>query len=235
MAITVTASLDTPGHGTRVSRMMSHRGKAVRDSRRWWRKIAAFPADQAKELNAEILRIPGPVSPPGVIGAAVIRAARSSAHLTRPRLAQQLNVNVATVRSWENGTIPLFCVPYDQLRKLAHVLDRAGAQVGRELGELLSASQCDLLLAGMLRGFEDYAEVPPIDEDSANAGIARELLRWALAGTTPDRYRQYPSPPPLLDKNDIDLVTAMARDLLTSSHGHDLVGYGSALIALADH
>ncbi len=235
MAITVAAGLDGPRHEMGVSRMMSRRGKAVRDSRRGWRKADGLPAEQAIVPNAEVLRIPDPLSPPGVIGAAVVRAARRSAHLTRPRLARQLSVNVATVRSRENGTIPLFCVSYDQLQQLADALKRSGAEVGRELGELLSASQCDLLLAGMLGGFEDYAEVPPIEEHSTNAEAARELLRWALAGTAPDRYRQYASPRPLLDKHDIDLVTAMARDLLIGSHGHDLVGYGSALIALADH
>ena len=55
--------------------------------------------------------------------------------------------------------------------------------MGQELGELLLASRCDLLLTGMLHGFEDYAEVPPIDEDGTEAETARELLRWALAGT----------------------------------------------------
>jgi DNA-binding transcriptional regulator YiaG len=234
MAITVAASLDGPWHEMGVSRMMSRRGKAVRESRRGWRRAVGLPAEQAMVPNAEVLPIPDPHSPPGVIGAAVIRAARLSAHLTRPRLARQLNVNVATVRSWENGTIPLFCVPYDQLQQLAGALKRPDAEAGGELGELLSASKCDLLLAGMLRRFEDYAEVPPIEEHSTNAETARELLRWALAGTAPDRYRQYASPLPLLDKDDIDLVTAMARDLLTGSHGHDLVGYGSALIALTD-
>ena len=121
-----------------------------------------------------------------MIGAAVIQAARRSAHLTRPSLARLLNVSAATVRSWENGTIPLFSVPYGQLQQLADALKRAGAQVGHELGELLLASQCDLLLTGMLHGFEDYAEVPPIEEDSTEAEAARELLRWALGRDSPE-------------------------------------------------
>lgn len=215
--------------------MMSRRGKGVRDSRRWWRRIAALPADQAKGPNAEILRVPGPVSQPGVIGAAVVRAARRSAHLTRPRLARLLKVRVATVRSWENGTIPLFSLPYGELQQLSETFSRAGARVRHELGELLLASRCDLLLTGMLHGFEDYAEVPPIDEDGTEAETARELLHWALTGAVPERYRPYAQLGQLLAMNDIDLFAAIAQDLRSGMHGHDLADFGSVLLTLADH
>ena len=235
MAITVTADLDGFGYRAGVSRMMPRRGRAVRDSRCRWRGAAERAADQAKMLDPEIPRLSGSVSPPGAIGAAVIQAARRSAHLTRLRLARQLNVSVATVRSWESGIIPLFAVPYGQLEQLAQALDRAGAQVGMELGDLLLASRCDLLLTGMLNGFEDYAEVPPIEENGAEADSARSLLRWALAGRVPDRYRRYASPCPLLDMEDLGLLTAVARDLEAGIHGQDLVGYGCVLTALADH
>lgn len=230
MAITVTADLDGPGHSTGFSRMMSRRRKAAPGSRRGF---SATSTAQAKQLDTQVTRISGPVPPHGVIGAAVVQAARRSAHLTRPRLARQLNVSVATVRSWENGTIPLFSVPYGQLQQLAQILDRAGAQVGTELGDLLLASRCDLLLTGMLNGFEDYAEVPPIDESGIEAESARSLLRWALAGQVPDRYRQYASPRRLLDKTHVDLFAAIARDLQAESHGADLVGFGGVLVALA--
>jgi hypothetical protein len=144
-------------------------------------------------------------------------------------------VRVATVRSWESGTIPLFAVPYGQLQQLAQALDRAGAQVGTELGDLLLASRCDLLLTGMLSGFEDYAELPPIEDNSAEAESARSLLRWALAGQVPDRYRQYASARRLLDKKHSDLIAAIARDLQAESHGADLADFGGALMALASH
>jgi len=92
----------------------------------------------------------------------MVQAARCSAHLTRLGLARSLNVNTATVRAWESGVIPSFCLPYTQIHQLSETLSRSGARAGHELGELLLASRCDLLLAGMLHGFEDYAEVPPI-------------------------------------------------------------------------
>ena len=126
-------------------------------------------------------------------------------------------------------------MPYGQLQQLAQALDRAGAQVGTELGDLLLASRCDLLLTGMLNGFEDFAEVPPIDEDGAEAESARSLLRWALAGQVPDRYRQYASPRRLLDKKHVDRFVAIADDLQADSHGADLVDFGGVLVALAGH
>jgi transcriptional regulator with XRE-family HTH domain len=235
MAITVTAGLNGPEHGPGASRRMSRRGKPVRDLRRGRRGLSAVSADQAKLPNAQVVGDSGPVSPHGVIGAAVVQAARRSAHLTRRRLARLLNVRAATVRSWENGTIPLFSVPYGELQQLSETFSRAGARVGHELGELLLASRCDLLLTGMLHGFEDYAEVPPIDEDGTEAETARELLRWALAGAVPERYRQYAQLGRLLAMNDIDIFAAIAQDLRSGMHGHDLVDFGSVLLALADH
>src|SRR5579871_1006329 len=232
MAITVTADFDGFGHRAGVSRMPRH-GIAVKRTRR---EGAEGPANRVKVPNAEILRASGPASPlPGVIGAAVVQAARRSAHLTRQRLARQLNVSVTTVRSWESGTIPLFAVHYGQLKQLAQTLDRAGAQGGTELGDLLLASRCDLLLTGMLNGFEDYAEVPPIEENGAEAESARSLLRWALAGQVPDRYRQHAPPRRLLDKKHIDLIAAIAHDLQAESHGADLVDFGRVLVAVANH
>jgi len=125
-------------------------------------------------------------SPPGVIGGAVITAARRSAGLTRRTLARRLAVAAATVRAWETGALPLYCVSYDQLHALARVLSESGTPAELVLADLVLASQCDLLVTGMLGGFEDYAEIPPVDEDSAGEA-ARGLLRWAMAGDVPDR------------------------------------------------
>jgi hypothetical protein len=107
-------------------------------------------------------------------------------------------------------------------------------QAPRELGELLLASRCDLLLTGILHGVEDYAEVPPIDEDSTEAKAARGLLRWALTGSVPGRYSAFAAPRPLMAGTDIALITAVARDLQAGSYGDDLSDYGEALIALTD-
>ena len=174
-----------------------------------------------------------PASRPGVIGAAVIRAARNSAGLPRRRLAQMLSVSHGTALGWENGTTPLFCVPYGQLRTLADALTDAGARVGWELDELLIASQCDLLVTGILHGFEDYAEVPLVEGSSAEAWAARGMLRWALTGIVPMRYRLYAPSGTLLAQPVVKAVLGVARDLHAGAHGFDLVRYGTALMALA--
>lgn len=232
MAITVTADLDGGVHRMCVSRMMPRRSNAVRVSPRG---PSAISAQLAKRPSTHSMRMSAPVSPPGVIGAAVVRAARRSARLRRIGLARRLNVSTATVRGWESGIVPLFCVPYGQLQQLAQALDGAGAQVGTELGDLLLASRCDLLLTGMLNEFEDFAEVPPIDEDGAEAERARSLLRWALAGQVPDLYSRYSSPCRLLDERHVDRFVAIADDLHAGSRGADLVDFGGVLVALAGH
>jgi DNA-binding transcriptional regulator YiaG len=173
-----------------------------------------------------------PASPPGVIGGAIIRAARRSAHLTSRRLARSLGVDLATVRGWQNGTSPLFCLPHGQLRQLAAALHDAGAQAGRDLGELLLASQCDLLITGMLHGFEDYAEVPPIDEDGPEADAARALLSWALTGTVPEPYRPYARAVPLVPRPDAQRLAALAQGLKAGDGGPDLIPFGAALVAI---
>jgi DNA-binding transcriptional regulator YiaG len=173
-----------------------------------------------------------PASPPGVIGGAIIRAARRSARLSTRRLARSLGVDLATARSWQNGTSPLFCLPHGQLRQLAAALRDAGAQVGQDLGELLLAAQCDLLITGMLRGFEDYAEVPPIDEESPEADAARALLSWALAGTVPERFRSYVRATPLMSRPDAGRFAALTQDLMAGDGGLGLISFGVVLVAL---
>ena len=173
-----------------------------------------------------------PLSPPGVIGGAIIRAARHSAHLTLRRLARNLGMDLATVRGWQNGTSPLFCLPHGQLRQLAATLRNADAHVGPDLHELLLAAQCDLLITGMLRGFEDYAEVPPIDEDGPEADAARALLRWAITGIVPEPCRPYMRAVPLMSRPDIERFTGLAERLKTGDAGPVLVPFGTALVAL---
>ena len=172
-----------------------------------------------------------PASPPGVIGGAVLRAGRRSAGLSERNLARLLRVSPSSVRAWEDGVCALFCLRYDQLCQLADTLSRVGAQVGQDVRELLLASQCDLLIVGMLRGFEDYGEVPPIEDDVEGAA-ARELMRWALSGAIPQPYRAYAVAGPLLSKWDVALFTAAARDLRSGSRGFQLASYGAALVAL---
>jgi transcriptional regulator with XRE-family HTH domain len=173
-----------------------------------------------------------PASAPGVIGGAVVQAARKSARLSRRKLARMLCTTPNTVRSWEDGTCALFCVPYADLCRLAAAFDQAGAKVRCDVAELILASQCDLLVTGILQGFEDYAEVPPVDEDSTEGEAARDLLRWALSGVVPERYSPFAPARPLLAAQNRTACTALAQELSASSHGNQLVSYGRALMAL---
>lgn len=173
-----------------------------------------------------------PVSAPGVIGGAVIQATRKSARVSRRKLAKMLAVSHDTLRSWEDGTCPLFCVPYADLCRLAAALDQAGAKVRCDVSELVLASQCDLLVTGILQGFEDYAEVPPVDENSTEGEAAHDLLRWALVGVLPERYRPFAPARPLLAAGDLIAFTALARELSAGSHGDQLACYGRALTDL---
>jgi transcriptional regulator with XRE-family HTH domain len=171
---------------------------------------------------------PDHVSPPGVIGGAVIAATRRSAGLSRRTLARGLTVTPATVRAWETGALPLYYVSYDQLRDVASQL----AEPGAALDDLLLASQCDLLVAGMLGGFEDYAEVPPVDHESAGEP-ARGLLRWALAGEVPEQCRPHAQRGQLLADADIGRFRALAASLAAGGQGPELSGYGAALASVA--
>jgi len=175
-----------------------------------------------------------PASPPGAIGGAVINARRHSAGLSRRQLAREMTVGPATVRSWENGTSPLFCMTYDQLRRLAAVLNQGHAPASTALDELLLAAQCDLLVTGMLRGFEDYAEVPPIDEPTPEGQHARDLIRWALTSVAPDNYCPRAAANSPLAEQDVIAIKARIRDLEAGRHGDQLASYGAVLAGLAE-
>jgi transcriptional regulator with XRE-family HTH domain len=175
-----------------------------------------------------------PESRPGVIGAAFIRVARRSARMTRRRLARMAAVSPAAVRGWENGTCPLYCVGYQQLHQLAEAFAAGDACVGADVVELVLVSQCDLLIAGMLGGFEDYAEVPPIEDPGQHGDLARELLRWALTGITPDRFRSVADRGLLLAPADATAITGLARHLSAGTAGPELAVFGAALLALAE-
>ena len=88
-------------------------------------------------------------------------------------------------------------------------------------------------MTGMLREFEDYAEVPPVDVEGAEGEAARDLLRWALSGFAPERYRPWAPSGPLLARQDVIAFTALARNLNAGSHGDQLASYGAALTVLS--
>jgi transcriptional regulator with XRE-family HTH domain len=171
-------------------------------------------------------------TPPGPIGAAVIKAARRGVRLSQRRLAQRLAIPISTVARWEAGSSPLYCADFGQLCQLAAPLTPADGDEGRFLHRLLLASQCDLLLTGMLRGFEDYAEIPPIDENTADGETTRGLLRWALTGVAPAPYTKHAPAGRLLAEEDVTKIRELALLVEVGAHGPDLKVFGSTLATL---
>jgi len=173
-------------------------------------------------------------SPAGVVAGAVLAAARNSAALTGEDLAGQLGVSGQTVADWESGAQPQCGVRPDQVARLTGVLLKAGADP-RIVADLSLASECDLLVFGLVHGLDDFlAEVPPVDEDEAGTA-ARDLLRWALAGIVPARYGRHAAlvaAGPLLD-----LATRtrfeVAAHALAWHLNPDARAIGRALVALA--
>jgi transcriptional regulator with XRE-family HTH domain len=170
----------------------------------------------------------GEVQVPGLIGGAIVRAARRAAGLSRPGLAGSLGITVGELRDWEYGEVPLFTVPYVQLYQLAAMLSRTDAQRQTVLDELLIAGQCDLLVGEMLAGTADYAELPPIGADTVRGRIARELLAWGFQGVVPDRFRLCCRSGCLYRRVDRERVVRMVEEQRSGV----LAGYADALLVL---
>jgi transcriptional regulator with XRE-family HTH domain len=190
------------------------------------------PSAETRGFRANVSDTYIQVSPPGVIGGVVIQASRLSANLTRRQLARTLAVTPSTVRNWENGTVSLFAVPYTQICQLADALDQPGTRTVPLLTELLVASQCDLLITRMRDGTEDYAEPPPIDEDTSEGAIARDLLRWALAGVIPGHHEGFAGRGLLIDPRDILKLVDLGQQLVAGEREPSLVNFGIALAGI---
>jgi transcriptional regulator with XRE-family HTH domain len=236
MTATVIAGSCNPPHPKQIKAHFLNAPARRASSRRrpTWRAFMTTPTRSSHRTQLLASGDFVPASPPGAIGGAVIKAGRHSAGLSRRQLAREMTVTSAAVRSWEDGTYPLFSMSYNELHRLAAALNQGKTPTASDLDELLLASQCDLLLTGMLQGFEDYAEVPPIDEPTPEGDHARDLLRWALTSSMPDKYRPHAAAGPLLAKQDVVAITAIARDLNSGSRGGELASYGAAFASLAD-
>ena len=175
-----------------------------------------------------------PLPRPGVIGAAALKAARRSARMTRRRLARV--AGSAWPPCVRGRTAPARCTAWTTSSSASWpTYSRPrGTCVGADVAELALVSQCDLLIAGMLDGFEDYAEVPPIEEPGQRGDLAREFVRWALAGIIPDRLLGVADRGPLLAPADAAAITCVARDLQAGAAGPELAAFGAALLTLAE-
>jgi hypothetical protein len=133
-------------------------------------------------------------SRPGIVAAAVLRAACSSARMSEAFIARASGVSTNTIQLWADGTCALASVTFSQLERLEAALLTAGAEPAL-IADLGPAAWCDLIL-----------EAVAADEDTrllladpvAGTSEFRDLLAWAVAGRVPARYRRYSPSGPLL-------------------------------------
>lgn len=167
----------------------------------------------------------------GVVAGAVLAAARGSAWMTLEKLARSADVSLSAIAGGEDGTRPLCAVTPDRLARLDAALLRSGADPAI-VADLAVASECDILIAGLVHGLDDFlADVPPVDEDDAGT-VARELLGWAVDGLVPPRYAAHADPGPLLDAATRRHL-ALAAQALAWHWNADARVIGRALLALA--
>ena len=129
------------------------------------------------------------VSRPGIVAGAVLRAGRLSSGLSDALLAAAVDVDVATINAWEDGSEPLASVPYPHVERLEAALRTAGAE--RQLVADLDAAIWYDLVALALNGDGDTGCL--MADPVASGEAFRELLAWFLAGRVPNRYRPYAS------------------------------------------
>ncbi len=133
-------------------------------------------------------------SRPGIVAAAVLRAACSSARMSEAFIARASGVSKDTIQSWADGSCALASVPIPQLERLEAALLTADAEPALA-ADLYAAAWCDLVLAAIAAD-EDTALL--LADPAASREAFRELLAWAVAGQVPARYHRYSPAGPLL-------------------------------------
>jgi len=131
---------------------------------------------------------------PGIVAAAVLRAACSSARMSEAFIARASGVSKDTIQSWADGTCRLASVAVSQLERLEGALLTAGAEPAL-VADLSPAAWCDLVLDAIAAG-EDTRLL--LADPVAGTSAFRELLAWAVTGRVPVRYRRYSPSGPLL-------------------------------------
>jgi DNA-binding transcriptional regulator YiaG len=147
---------------------------------------AVTPSDAPIRTEEVSQAIPG-MPPLGVVAAAVLRAARTSARITEACLAAASGVSEETARAWEDGSDPLASLPVPHLERLEYVLRAAGAEPCI-VADLDAAAWCDLVIFA-ITGSEDCAFL--LADSLTREDAFRELLAWSLTGRVPTRYRRY--------------------------------------------
>ena len=121
---------------------------------------------------------------PGIVAAAVLRAACVSARMSEAFIARTSGVSEHAFQSWADGTRPLASVPVPRLERLEAALLTAGAEPAL-VADLYPGAWCDLVLAAIAAD-QDTATL--LADPAASKAAFRELLAWAVTGQVPPRY-----------------------------------------------
>ena len=130
----------------------------------------------------------------GVVSGFLLKLIRESAGLTQARLAEQLNLDVATVQGWESSRRPLTALRAADLVRLRSRLIRCGA-APTALAVLDDAIEADLIIAEAVEAGERH-----IDRDEHPLGATvhqrtlTNLITWPFTGALPTQLRDLPSP-----------------------------------------
>jgi transcriptional regulator with XRE-family HTH domain len=148
-----------------------------------------------------------PAFPPGIVAGTVLRSARLSAGLGQAHLAAAIGADEATVRSWEDGSLPLASAAAPHVERLEKALRDAGAEPDL-VADLAAGAWCDLVILAIA----DSEDVSCLMADPLAAENAfAELLAWSIADQPPLRHRPFAPRGRLLPVTDISLVAAIVQ------------------------
>lgn len=121
----------------------------------------------------------------GAVSGFLLKLVRESAGLTQVRLAELIDVDVASVQGWESGRRPLTALRAADLVRLRSRLLREGAR-STLLAMLDDAIQADLIIAQMVQAGGRLIEVRghPLGEIVHQCRLS-DLITWPFTGIAP--------------------------------------------------
>jgi hypothetical protein len=143
-----------------------------------------------------------------VLSAAVLVATRTGYRESQADFADRAGVSLDVVRDAENGTQPVWALPYGEYVALA---DAVSVLNPRLRGWFETAAACDLLLTCVIDG--DQVLAADVLVEPGSRYLAKKLLRWAITGTLPTRSWAHR---PLLGEAQVALLRERAAALAAS-------------------
>jgi hypothetical protein len=171
------------------------------------------PTSITTDLAEGVFGQGAPVDSPGqhpvaALSATLLRLARHGHQESQADFAARAGVSLDVVCAAEDGTRPVWALPYAEFLALADAVSVLNPWL-REWFE--TAAACDLLLTRVLEG--DQVLATDVLTDPSSRYLAKKLLRWAVTGTLPARA---PARRPLLSEARVGLLRERAAALAAS-------------------